>query len=275
MLECVVNVSEGCDAERLVALDRVCGRDLLDRHSDCDHHRSVFTLAGEAAVRDLTRESFTRLDIREHHGVHPRLGVVDVVPFVPLAGAAMSEARRARDDYAHWASSTFDVPVFVYGPADSHDRQLPDIRRSAFRELPPDFGPTTPHPTAGAICVGVRDVLVAYNVWLDDVSMDVSMDVARSIAREVRGDGIRALALRVGARVQISTNLIEPRRVGPLEAFDRIAATADAHGVRVMNGELVGLLPAEVLERIPMSRRERLDVDESRTIEARLGRRYS
>lgn len=269
MLECVVNVSEGCDAERLAALDRVCRPRLLDRHSDCDHHRSVFTLAGEAAVRDLTRESFQRLDIREHHGVHPRLGVVDVVPFVPLAGTTMSEARRARDDYAHWASSTFDVPVFVYGPADSHERQLPDIRRSAFRELTPDFGPPSPHPTAGAICVGVRDVLVAYNVWLDD---GVSMDAARSIARDVRGDGIRTLALRVGARLQISTNLIEPRRMGPMEAFDRIAAIADTHGARASHGELVGLLPADVLERIPVARREQLDVDDSRTIEARLAR---
>lgn len=270
MLECVVNVSEGCDTERLVALDRACRPHLLDRHSDCDHHRSVFTLAGEAAVRDLTRECFERLDIREHHGVHPRLGVVDVVPFVPLTGATMSEARRARDDYAHWASSTYDVPVFVYGPADSNERQLPDIRRSAFRELAPDFGPPSPHPTAGAICVGVRDVLVAYNVWLDD---DASMDVARSIAREVRGDGIRALALRVGPRLQISTNLIEPRRVGPMEAFDRIATSADTHGARASHGELVGLLPADVLERIPATRRERLDVDDSRTIEGRLAQR--
>lgn len=269
MLECVVNVSEGCDAERLAALDRVCGSYLLDRHSDCDHHRSVFTLAGEAAVRDLTRESFARLDIREHHGVHPRLGVVDVVPFVPLAGATMSEARRARDDYAHWVSSTFGVPVFVYGPADSHERQLPDIRRAAFRELTPDFGPSSPHPTAGAICVGVRDVLVAYNVWLDD---GASIDVARSIARDVRGDGVRSLALQVGSRLQISTNLIEPRRVGPMEAFDRIAASADTHGARAAHGELVGLLPADVLERIPIDRRARLDVDDSRTVEARLAR---
>lgn len=270
MLECVVNVSEGCDTERLVALDRACRPHLLDRHSDCDHHRSVFTLAGEAAVRDLTRECFERLDIREHHGVHPRLGVVDVVPFVPLSDTTMSEARRARDDYAHWASSAFDVPVFVYGPADSNERQLPDIRRWAFRELAPDFGPSAPHPTAGAICVGVRDVLVAYNVWLDD---DASMDVARSIAREVRGDGIRALALQVGPRLQISTNLIEPRRVGPMEAFDRIATSADTHGARASHGELVGLLPADVLARIPAARRERLDVDDSRTIEGRLARR--
>jgi glutamate formiminotransferase len=271
MLECVVNVSEGCDARRLADLDEVCGHDLLDRHSDCDHHRSVFTLAGEAAVRNLTRACVERLDIAEHQGAHPRLGVVDVAPFVPLAGSTMDDARRARDDFARWASSTFAIPVFVYGPVDSGERQLPDIRRSAFRDLAPDFGPSTPHPTAGAICAGVRDALVAYNVWLND---DVPFDVARAIARNVRGDGVRTLALRVGSRVQISTNLVEPRRVGPMEAFDRIRTAAESLGARVTHGELVGLLPSEVLERIPRSRWSELDVEESRTIESRLeGRR--
>lgn len=270
MLECVVNVSEGCDADRLAALDRACGFDLLDRHSDCDHHRSVFTLAGELAVRDLTVECLQRLDIAEHQGAHPRLGVIDVVPFVPLVGSTMHDARRARDDFAYWVSSTHHVPVFVYGPANSNERQLPDIRRSAFRDLMPDFGPSSPHPTAGAICVGVRDVLVAYNVWLN---AEASFDVARSIARAVRGDGVRTLALRVGTRIQISTNLVEPRRVGPMEAFDRVHTTATAHGAHATHGELVGLIPAEVLERIPHARREELDVDESRTIEARLARR--
>lgn len=270
MLECVVNVSEGCDAVRLGALDEVCGSDLLDRHSDCDHHRSVFTLAGDDAVRDLTRRCLETLDISEHRGVHPRLGVVDVVPFVPLAGSSMRDARHARDDYAHWVSSTFDVPVFVYGPADSDDRQLPDIRRAAFRELAPDLGPHRPHPTAGAICVGVRDVLVAYNVWLDE---NASPESARAVARDVRGDGVRSLALLVGTRWQISTNLIDPHRVGPMEAFDRIRVGAEVHATRATHGELVGLLPASILERIPAARWHELDVNESRTIEARLARR--
>lgn len=265
----MVNVSEGCDAERLAALDRACAGDLLDRHSDCDHHRSVFTLVGEATVRDLTRECVRRLDIAEHRGVHPRLGVVDVVPFVPLLGSTFGDARRARDDYARWVSDEFDVPVFVYGPADSNERQLPDIRRSAFRELDPDFGPSSPHPTAGAICVGVRGVLVAYNVWLEDVAFDV----ARAVARDVRGDGVRSLALRIGDRVQISTNLIDPRRIGPMEAFDRIAARAATYDARVDHAELVGLLPADVLERIPDVRWPELDLDDSRTIEARLAQR--
>jgi len=272
MLECVVNVSEGCDRTRLDDLDRVCGADLLDRQSDCDHHRSVFTTVGVDAPRSLTRRCIETLDIRSHRGVHPRLGVVDVVPFVPLGTSPVSDARRARDDFARWASAEFDVPVFVYGPADSGERQLPDIRRHAFADVLPDFGPSSPHRTAGAICVGVRDVLVAYNIWLDG---DVPIDVARAIARDARGDGVRTLALQVGTRVQISTNLVTPRRVGPMHAFDRVQNLASTHGVNVANGELVGLLPAEVLARIPQSRWTQLDLDVSRTIEARLARRSS
>lgn len=266
MLECVANVSEGCDENRLATLDRACGHDLLDRHSDCDHHRSVFTTVDESAVRHLATSCLELLDLGEHRGVHPRLGVLDVVPFVPLAGTSMAEARRARDDFAQWTAHELRVPVFLYGPADTDDRQLPDLRREAWTRLLPDFGPSTPHPTAGAICVGVRDVLVAFNIWLDGSDFDA----ARAIARDVRGDGIRALALRVGRRLQVSTNLIDPRRVGPLDAYERVSHLARKHGVDVDGCELVGLLPADVLERVPETHWSRLDLAESKTIESRL-----
>ncbi|MDA2958300.1 MAG: hypothetical protein O3B66_08720 [Actinomycetota bacterium] len=269
MLECVVNVSEGCDLERLMDLDQVCGKDRLDRHSDCHHHRSVFTLVGETAVRDLTARCLETLSLDVHHGVHPRLGVVDVVPFVPLAGSSIHDACRARDDFAHWVSAELDVPVFVYGPADTDQRQLPDIRRDAWTRLAPDFGPQHPHPTAGAICVGARHVLVAYNVWLEHSSIEV----AHTIARDVRGDGVRALGLSVGNAVQVSMNLVDPRHVGPLEAFTRVEAVAQSHGAHVTRGELVGLVPQEVLQRVPRVRWEQLDLSEDRTIEARMDAR--
>ena len=265
MLECVVNVSEGCDVRRLVEIDQVCGRDLLDRHSDCHHHRSVFTLVGEEAVRDLTIRCLDTLNLDEHRGVHPRLGVVDVVPFVPLDDSSLDDARSARDDFARWVSAELEVPVFVYGPADSDERQLPDVRRDAWTRLAPDFGPPRPHPTAGAICVGARRVLVAYNVWLEHASLDV----ARAIARDVRGDGIRALGLSVGEHVQVSMNLVDPYRVGPLDAFERVVSAAALHSAQVSHGELVGLVPASILERIPEEKWERLDLDVNRTIEAR------
>lgn len=266
MLECVVNVSEGCDAGRLADFDQVCGSALLDRHSDCQHHRSVFTLVGDRAARELTSRCLETLDLAEHVGVHPRLGVVDVVPFVPLDDSSLDDARHARDEFARWAARDLELPVFVYGPADSDERQLPEVRRDAWTRLTPDVGPHRPHPSAGAICVGVRRVLVAYNVWLEHASLDM----ARTIARDVRGDGVRALGLLVGDHVQVSMNLIDPYRVGPLDAFERVMSVASSYGARVSHGELVGLVPADVLERIPEEKWERLDLGVDRTIEARL-----
>src|SRR5256885_987430 len=115
MLECVVNVSEGRDQGTLDELAAACGSDLLDRHVDPDHHRSVFTLVGEEAPRALAAGAGARLDLRTHTGVHPRLGVVDVVPFVPLAGAGLHDAVVARDAFARWAGTELAVPCFLYG----------------------------------------------------------------------------------------------------------------------------------------------------------------
>jgi glutamate formiminotransferase len=260
VLECVVNVSEGRDNALLTRLDTVCGPDLLDRHSDPHHHRSVFTLVGEAAPRRLASLAVELLDLSGHLGVHPRIGVVDVVPFVPLAGATMADAVTARDAFAHWAAATLRVPCFLYGP----ERSLPDIRRGAFRSLAPDVGPPAPHPTAGAMAVGARGLLVAYNVWL--ASGDLAE--ARRVAAAVRSPAIRALGLPVGDRVQVSMNLIDPLQVGPAEAYDRVAALAQVDGA-----ELVGLVPAAVLAAIPRQRWEELDLGESRSIEAWLARR--
>lgn len=260
----MVNVSEGRDAALLAELDAACGADLLDRHTDPHHHRSVFTLVGAEAPRRLATAAVARLDLSTHAGVHPRLGVVDVVPFVPLAGIPMDEAVGARDAFAVWAVAELGVPCFLYGP----DRSLPEVRRRAWVDLAPDvaphMGPDRPHPTAGSICVGARDVLVAYNVWL--AATDLAL--AQSIATEVRSPAIRALGLAVGERVQVSMNLIRPDEVGPAQAYDLVAARAPVTGA-----ELVGLLPRRVLDAIPRGRWSQLDVATSRTLEARLARR--
>ena len=269
VLECVVNVSEGRDREVLARLEAACGSDLLDRHSDEHHHRSVFTLVGEDAPRRLTRAAVELLTIHAHDGAHPRLGVVDVVPFVPLHDSTIDDARRARDDFAHWVAHDLRVPVFVYGPLASHETQLPDIRRTAWIERRPDLGPTTPHATAGSVCVGARELLVAYNVWLD---RSVDRATLKRIADDVRGDGIRSLPLVLDGRPQVSMNLIEPMRVGPDVAFDRVSASCDAHGAHVDCGELVGLLPRALVERIDARRWKELDVSLDGTIEARLER---
>lgn len=276
--ECVVNLSEGRDPDILAFLDAAAGSPLADRHSDPDHHRSVFTLLGSGpevahAARELATAAVAMLDLRPHQGVHPRLGVVDVVPFVPffpdeadpskVAGEA--EAIALRDDFARWVGTELGVPAFLYGPlADGTIRSLPDVRRSAFATLAPDAGPPEPHPTAGACAVGVRPVLVAYNVWVS------SLEVARQVVPLVRGPLVRALALAVGRWAQVSCNLVEPYRYGPEQLYDAVAAAVGEAGGTVFGGELVGLLPATVLAETPRARWAELGLYEEATIEGRL-----
>lgn len=259
MLECVINISEGRDRDLIRSITRRGGSALLDTHVDADHNRCVVTLVGQDAARAVTETAIAVLDIRKHTGVHPRFGVVDVVPFVPLGAADLDDAVAARDRFADWAASTFDVPCFLYGP----ERTLPDVRRNAFVDLAPDRGPDSPHPTAGSIAVGARTPLIAYNLWLEEPDLDV----ARTIARSIRGPEVRALGLAVGEHVQVSMNLVEPSRVGPLDVYEMVASRT-----RVSRAELVGLIPHSVLERIPRTRWEQLDLSEEATIESRLGR---
>lgn len=267
MLECVVNVSEGRDHAVLDALGAAAGSALADVHSDEAHNRAVLTMVGRAAgdeeledaVRHVAALAVTLVDLRRHAGAHPRLGVVDVVPFVPLAGTDMADAVAARDRFATWAGAELGIPCFLYGP----ERTLPEVRKQAFSELFPDTGPPVPHPSAGAICVGARPVLVAYNVWL---AKGTGPDQARRVAAQVRGPAVRALGLDVGGQAQVSMNLVDLSQVGPADAYDAVAALAP-----VGRAELVGLLPADVLEAVPEGRWVELDLSPERTIESRLG----
>jgi glutamate formiminotransferase len=252
-------VSEGRDRSVIAALEAACGRDLLDRHTDPWHHRSVFTVVGEAAVRRLAVATIELVDLGAHEGAHPRRGALDVVPFVAWGDDTMADALAARDRTAAWLGG-LGVPCFLYGP----ERTLPEVRRHAFTTLQPDTGPGHPHPTAGAACVGARPPLVAYNVWLatDDLA------TARHVAGQVRSDAVRALGLQVGPRVQVSMNLVDPLVVGPAEAHDAVAARAEVAGA-----ELVGLLPDAVLRPVPRRRWAELDLAEERTVESRLAAR--
>jgi glutamate formiminotransferase len=182
-----------------------------------------------------------------------------VVPFAPLEGSSSDDALLARDRFARWTADSLGVPCFVFGP----ERSLSDIRRRAFTtSLGPDTGPGRPHPSAGALCVGARGLLVAYNLWLAPGS---DVEVAREVATAIRAPGIRALGLDLDGRAQVACNLIDPLVVGPDAVFDAVA-----RHVRVARAELVGLVPARVLEAIPSSRWPALDLSPSRTIEARL-----
>ncbi|HEX2040178.1 MAG TPA: hypothetical protein VHF47_10650 [Acidimicrobiales bacterium] len=262
MLECVINVSEGRRPDVVAAVGAAAGRLLLDTHADPHHNRSVLTLAGadddvQAAARAVAQAAVEHIDLQLHHGVHPRLGAVDVVPFVPLDETLMAAAVAARDAFAAWAADALGLPCFLYG----EERSLPEVRRRAFHDLDPDVGPRRPHPTAGAVAVGARTLLVAYNLWLrsDD------LDLARTIARSLRNEHVRALGLAVAGHAQVSCNLLSPRLVGPDAVYDAVAATT-----AVARAELVGLAPAAVVEAIAPHRRRELDLDLSRTIEARL-----
>jgi len=260
MLECVVNVSEGANEAVLTALRDATAADLLDVHSDSDHNRSVFTLVGTNAAKLLTATAVSHLSLPHHEGVHPRLGVVDVVPFVPLGDSTMDDAVRARDEFAQWAATELSIPCFLYGP----ERTLPFIRKNAWSTLLPDVGPHEAHPTAGAICVGAREPLIAYNVWLESVSLQRT----REIASLVRTEHIRTLGLQVGRFTQVSVNLVSPEIANPVDVVDAVKQHAAVH-----HCELVGLLPEEILRAIPQDRWEELDLAEDRTIESRLQRR--
>ena len=255
-----MNVSEGRDRDVLIRLASAVSGDVLDIHTDQDHNRSVFTLVGEDAPRRLTETALELMNITDHSGVHPRIGIVDVVPFVPLTGSSWADAVTARNNFAEWAASEMNVPCFLYGD----ERTLPDIRRGAWNQLQPDVGPTEPHSTAGGICVGVRPPLIAYNLWLKDIDLAAT----KKIASQVRSKTIRTLGLQVGDYTQVSINLVQPDISNPAHAFDAVQQYADIH-----HAELVGLLPREVLVSIPVGRWEELDLAEDRTIEWRLENR--
>lgn len=258
MIEAVVNVSEGRRREVVEEIAAQAGSFLLDVHSDPHHNRSVLTLFGDAhgvveAALKVARTTVSLVDLSRHEGVHPRLGAVDVVPFVPY-GSPLDEALVARRRFAEELAGDA-VPCFYYGP----ERSLPEVRKRAWTTLWPDVGPREPHPSAGATCVGVRGVLVAYNLVVDG-----SPELARRVAAQVRGPALRALGLRLGEAAQVSINLIDPDRLGPAEAFDAVGAL-----VPVLAAELVGLVPERVRARIPSTRWDALGLGGAVTIEER------
>lgn len=178
----------------------------------------------------------------------------------------MEDAIAARDDFARWLADDLAVPSFLYGPG----RTLPDIRRHAWTSYRPDFGSHHPHPTAGAVCVGAREQLVAYNCWLE---RGTDIRVARDIASRVRQPGIRSLGLQVGDRVQVSMNLVAPFSIGPHDAVRAVEDVCREVGTRIGHNELVGLVSERVLREIPRHEWTWLDLSEDRTIENRMAKR--
>jgi glutamate formiminotransferase len=288
LLECVPNVSEGRRPEvvaRLAAaVTAVPGVRLLDVSSDPDHNRSVLTLTGEAgdlraALLALYESALREIDLTRHSGVHPRVGAVDVVPFVPLGDTPMKEAVTAAEALASEVAERFGLPVYLYEQAARRPerRRLADIRRGGFEGFAakmadptwtPDFGPPRVHPTAGVTVIGARFFLIAFNVVLE--TADVA--IAKAIARKVRESGgglpaVRAMGvyLESRGRAQVSMNLVDFRQTSVLTAFHRVREEAEALGTRVLESELIGLMPEEAAEgvvtealRLPEFRMDRI-----------------
>jgi len=281
MLECVPNVSEGRKRDVIDALADAVRPSLLDVHDDLDHHRSVFTLAGpgprdaETAACALALAAAERVDLSVHEGAHPRLGVVDVVPFVAL-DEDHDVAADAALAFAEWIALELEVPVFLYDDADPLRRSLPELRRLAFRRRRPDLGPGAPHPRLGATAVGARPPLIAVNCWLDTNDVLVARQLSREI-REVDGGlaGVRALGLLLESEdvAQVSMNLVDLPVTGLEAAVTEVRRLADREGFDITKVEIVGLVPSAEYERCSEEFREWADLDESVTIEGRLAAR--
>jgi glutamate formiminotransferase len=290
VLEAVPNVSEGRDPAIIDAIGAAFATSaaLLDVHSDADHHRSVFTLVGdEGPLLDSLLAGIARtielVDLREHLGVHPRVGAADVVPLVPLSEDEMELVVTTAHALATRVGNELGVPVFLYGEAGFGRRPaffrrggLDALRRRVEAgELTPDAGPLELDPRSGAVLVGARYTLVAYNLELatDDV------DIASSIARRVRASsggmpGVQAIGLHLpeSGRIQVSVNVIDVDQAPLHELVERVRAEAAARGVEVAGGELVGLVPERVLRAAEAAGVALPGVDGSRVLERALGR---
>jgi glutamate formiminotransferase len=261
-LEAVPNFSEGRDRATIDAIGRALSAHarLLDVHSDADHNRSVYTLVGseERLVAGLlagiacARE---RIDLRAHHGAHPRIGAADVVPLVPIQEADSERARAAALELARRVGEELGLPAFLYGelapgrgPAFFRRGGPEELqRRIDAGELAPDFGPTRLDERAGGVIVGARRALIAFNVNLAGDDLEAAREIARAVRERDGGfPGVRALGLRLAAagHVQVSMN-VEDWRASPLhEVVAAVQREATARGIEISGAELVGLLPA-------------------------------
>ena len=270
ILECVPNFSEGRD---LAKVEKICdcfrgkeGVRLLDYSSDYDHNRSVVTVIGEPeALRDAMVEAIGKavelIDMTKHEGQHPRMGCVDVVPFIPIKGTTAEDADRIAKETAKLASEKFGQPFFLYEKSATapHRENLAEVRKGQFEGMAekmkdpmwkPDFGPETIHPTGGVTAIGARMPLIAYNINLDTPNLEIAQNIANCI-RHVRG-GFRyckAMGVRLEDRniAQVSMNLTDFTHTAVYRVFETVKMEAKRYGVNVLGSEIVGLIPQQAL----------------------------
>jgi len=270
IIESIPNVSEGRRPEVVEAIASairaVPGVRLLDYSSDASHNRSVFTLAGDAAplkaaILAMYEQALAHIDLRTHQGEHPRLGAVDVVPFVPIDGVTMAQCVELARDVAGEVASRFGVPIYLYEDAsnDPARKNLEDIRRGEFEGLAakmaskgwaPDFGPSVPHASAGASVVGARMPLIAYNINLNTDRLDVAKKIAAAIRHSSGGYRfVKAAGFELKDRgiVQVSMNLTNYEKTPIFRVFETVRREAERYGVSILESEIVGLVPAAAL----------------------------
>jgi glutamate formiminotransferase len=270
VIECVPNVSEGRRLDVIekmtAALKAVPGLRVLDVQSDASHNRSVFTLAGDAAalgagIPVLFECAVADIDLRNHKGEHPRLGAVDVVPFIPIDGVTMDDCVKLAKTVAADVASRFKLPIYLYEDASANParKNLEDIRRGEFEglaakmakpEWAPDFGPAAPHPSAGASVIGARMPLIAYNINLDTDRLEVAKKIASAIRMSSGGlRYVKAMGIPLEDRgiVQVSMNLTNYEKTPIFRVFDLVKREAERYGVSVLESEIVGLVPAAAL----------------------------
>jgi glutamate formiminotransferase len=273
LLEAVPNFSEGRNAQivrEIVGAMRDCGADVLDWSSDADHHRSVVTVVGEPAVLEEAavagaRVAVSRIDLREHRGVHPRIGALDVLPFVPLLGLSMADARRSASRVAHRIVSDLGVPVFFYAQSSQPPgRTLAELRKGGFEALAdgwpadrvPDLLPDGwshpgAHPSAGATCVGARELLLAWNVIVRGITLETAREIAAAMRHTSGGPaGVRALALALPGRaaIQISMNLERVETASPMTVFRLLEQRIADAGGEIEETEVIGLVPDRLVQ---------------------------
>jgi glutamate formiminotransferase len=270
LIECIPNVSEGRRQEVVTAfaaaIRAVPSVRLLDFSSDPSHNRSVFTFVGdesgvEAAVLALFERAVAAIDLRTHQGEHPRLGAVDVVPFVPIEGATMADCVALAKRVGAMVAERFHVPVFLYEEASANParKNLEDIRRGEFeglaakmaaKEWAPDFGAAVPHPSAGATVIGARMPLIAYNINLATDRLDVAKKIAAAIRHSSGGFRfVKAAGFALADRglVQVSMNLTNYEKTPIFRVFELVKREAARYGVQVLESEIVGLIPSAAL----------------------------
>ncbi len=270
IIECVPNISEGRRPDVInglaATLRAVPGLRVLDVQSDATHNRSVFTLAGTAdglaaGVPKLFEGAIAAIDLRTHQGEHPRLGAVDVVPFIPIEGVTMAECVALAKTVAAEVAARFALPIYLYEDAATSParKNLEDIRRGEFEGLAakmaqpawaPDFGPAAPHATAGASVVGARMPLIAYNINLATDRLDVAKKIAAAIRMSSGGlRFVKAMGLPLADRgiVQVSMNLTNYEKTPMYRVFDLVKREAARYGVQVLESEVVGLVPSAAL----------------------------